>query len=63
MKPLLRLLVNRMFLAELAVLVHLETVRVVFLVLVGAVVAVMALRALKRDVVTHSYFHPLRCEL
>jgi hypothetical protein len=52
-----------MFLAELAVLVHLETVRVVFLVLVGAVVAVMALRALKRDVVTHSYFHPLRCEL
>lgn len=60
MKPLLRFLMNRVLLAELAVLVHLKPVRVVLLVLVGAVVAAMALRALQRDIVAHSCFHPLR---
>ena len=51
---------NRVLLAELAVLVHLKPVRVVLLVLVGAVVAAMALRALQRDIVAQSCFHPLR---
>lgn len=62
MKPLLRFLMNRVLLAELAVLVHLKPVRVVLLVLVGAVVAAMALRALQRDIVAHLYLHPLRSE-
>jgi hypothetical protein len=44
---------NRVLLAELAVLVHFKPVRVVLLVLVGAVVAAMALRALQRDIVAH----------
>ena len=59
MKPLLRFLMNRVLLAELAVLVHLKPVRVVLLVLVGAVVAAMALRALQRDIVAHLLFTPL----
>lgn len=50
---LLRFLVSSMLLAELAVLVELQTIRVVLLVLVGAVVAVMANRALKRDIIAH----------
>ena len=59
MKPLLRFLMNRVLLAELAVLIHLKPVRVVLLVLVGAVVAAMALRALQRDIVAHLLFTPL----
>ena len=58
MKPLLRFLMNRVLLAELAVLVHLKPVRVVLLVLVGAVVAAMALRALQRDIVAHPHSTP-----
>ena len=53
---------NRVLLAELAILVHFKPVRVVLLVLVGAVVAAMALRALQRDIVAHPLLHPLRCE-
>ena len=52
---LLRLFVRRVLAAELAVLAELKTVRVVFLVLVRAIVAAMALRALKRNVVAHEY--------
>jgi hypothetical protein len=60
---LLRFLVNRVFLAELAILIELQTIRIVLLVLVGAVVAAMALRALQRDIVAHFFSHPLRCSL
>ena len=59
---LLRFLMDRMLLAELAVLVHLKTIRVVLLVLVRAVVAAMALRALERDVVAH-VFPPLALQI
>ncbi len=52
---LLRLFVRRVLAAELAVLAELKTVRVVLLVLVRAIVAAMALRALKRNVVAHEY--------
>jgi hypothetical protein len=48
-----------MFLAELAILIELQTIRVVLLILVGAVVAAMALRALQRDIVAHLLFTPL----
>ena len=51
-----------MFLAELAVLIELQTIRVVLLVLVGTVVTAMALRALERDVVAH-VFPPLAVEI
>ena len=46
---------RRVLAAELAVLAELQTIRVVLLVLVRAIVAAMALRALKRDVVAHEY--------
>ena len=46
---------RRVLAAELAVLAELKTVRVVLLVLVRAIVAAMALRALKRNVVAHEY--------
>ena len=52
---LLRLFVRRVLAAELAVLAELKTIRVVLLVLVRAIVAAMALRALKRNVVAHEY--------
>ena len=58
-KRLFRLFVQRVFLAELAVLIELQTIRVVLFVLVGAVVAAMALRALQRDIVAHLLFTPL----
>ena len=45
--------------AELTVLIEFQAIRVVFLVLVGTVIAVMALRALQRDIVAH-LSHPLR---
>ena len=44
-----------MLAAELAVLAELQTIRIVLLVLVRAIVAAMALRALKRNVVAHEY--------
>ena len=53
---------QRVLLAELAVLIELQTIRVVLLVLVGTVVTAMALRALQRDIVAHLYLHPLRSE-
>jgi len=56
---LLRFFMKRVFLAELAILIELQTIRVVLLVLVGAVVAAMALRALQRDIVAHYLFTPL----
>ena len=43
-----------MLLAELAILRELDTIRIVLLVLVGAVVAVLALRASQRDVSAHA---------
>ena len=46
---------RRVLTAELAVLAELQTIRVVLLVLVRAIVAAMALRALKRNVVAHEY--------
>jgi hypothetical protein len=50
-----------MLLAELAILLELQTIRVVLLVLVRTVVAVMALRALERDIVAHFLcYTPLR---
>ena len=52
---LLRLFVRRVLAAELAVLVELETIRIILLVLVRAIVAAMALCALKRNVVAHEY--------
>ena len=52
---LLRLFVRRVLTAELAVLAELQTIRIVLLVLVRAIVAAMALRALQRDVVAHEY--------
>ena len=52
---LLRLFVRRVLAAELAVLAELQTIRIVLLVLVRAIVAAMALRALKRNVVAHEY--------
>ena len=45
----------RVLAAELAVLVELETIRIILLVLVRAIVAAMALGALKRNVVAHEY--------
>ena len=57
---LLRLLVDRVLLAELAVLIELQTIRVVLLVLVGTVVAALALRALQGNIVAHLFLHPLR---
>ena len=59
LKRLFRLFVQRVLLAELAVLIELQTVRVILLVFVGAVVAAMALRALQRDIVAHLLFTPL----
>ncbi len=59
---LLRFLMQRVLLAELAVLIELQTIRVVLLILVRAVVAAVALRALQRDIVAHPLLHPLRCE-
>ena len=50
---------HRVLLAELAVLIELQTIRVVLLVFVGAVVAAVALRALQRDIVAHLLFTPL----
>ena len=52
---LLRLFVRRVLAAELAVLADLQMIRIVLLVLVRAIVAAMALRALKRNVVAHEY--------
>ena len=52
---LLRLFVRRVLAAELAVLVVLETIRIILLILVRAIVAAMALGALKRNVVAHEY--------
>ena len=46
-------------LAELTILVEFDSIRIVLLVLVGAVVAAMALRALQRDIVAHLLFTPL----
>ena len=46
---------RRVLAAELAVLAELQTIRIVLLVLVRAIVAAMALRALKRNVVAHEY--------
>jgi hypothetical protein len=57
---LLRFLVDRVLLAELAVLIELQTIRVVLLVLVGTVVAALALRALQGNIVAHLFLHPLR---
>ena len=48
-----------MFLAELAILIELQTIRVVLLILVGTVIAAMALRAFQRDIVAHLLFTPL----
>lgn len=59
LKRLFRLFVQRVLLAEFAILIELQTIRVVLLVLVGAVVAAMALRALQRDIVAHLLFTPL----
>jgi len=44
---------DRVLLAELAVLIEFQAIRVILLVLVGTVVAVMALRAFQRDIVAH----------
>jgi len=51
MRPpfLLRLAVNRVLLAETAVLLHLKTIGVVLLVLRGVVVALLALGAGQSD--------------
>ena len=46
---------RRVLAAELAVLAELKTIRIVLLVLVRAIVAAMALRALKRNIVAHEY--------
>ena len=43
-----------MFLAESAILVHLETIRIVLLVLHGVVVALFALRAGQGDFDSHN---------
>ena len=52
---LLCFFMRRVLTAELAVLAELQTIRIVLLVLVRAIVAAMALRALKRNVVAHEY--------
>lgn len=56
---LLRFFVNRVLFAEFAVLIELQTIRVVLLVFVGTVVAAVALRALQRDIVAHFLITPL----
>lgn len=56
---LLRLLVQRMLLAELAILAELQPVRIVLLVLVGLVITALALRAGQRNRVAHPLLHPL----
>ena len=43
-----------MLLAELAILCELNAVRIVLLILVGAIIAVLALRASQRDVNAHA---------
>ena len=50
---LLRLVVDSMLPAERAVLLHLETVRVVLLVFHGVVVSVLALAASQSDLYAH----------
>ena len=52
---LLCFFMRRVLTAELAVFAELQTIRIVLLVLVRAIVAAMALRALKRNVVAHEY--------
>jgi hypothetical protein len=61
MRPpfLLRLAVNRVLLAETAVLLHLKTIGVVFLVLRGVVVALLALGAGQSDFNGHLLTPPL----
>ena len=46
---------QRVLLAPLAVLLQLDTIRVVLLVLLGRVVAALALRARQGDQRTHEY--------
>ena len=50
---LLRLVMNRVFLAESAILLHLKTVRVILLVLHGVVVSLLALAASECDFHAH----------
>jgi hypothetical protein len=61
MRPpfLLRLAVNRVLLAETAVLLHLKTIGVVLLVLRGVVVALLALGAGQSDFNGHLLAPPL----
>jgi hypothetical protein len=47
--PLLRLFVKSVLAAELAVLVHLKSVRIILLVLLGVIVALLALCADQRN--------------
>ena len=45
---------GRMFFAKLAVFVELQAIRVIFLVLIGLIVALLALGTSQRDCVTHA---------
>ena len=56
---LLRFLMQRMLLAELAILAEFQPVRIVLLILVGLVVAALAFRAGQRNRVSHVSFAPL----
>ena len=58
LNALLRLVVDGVLLAESAILLHLETVRVILLVLHGVVVSLLALRASHSDFYAH-YRHLL----
>jgi hypothetical protein len=50
---------QRMLLAELAILAEFQPVRIVLLILVGLVVAALAFRAGQRNRVSHVSFAPL----
>ena len=55
---LLSFLVRSMLLAKLAVLIELQTIWIIFLILVGLIVTALAFRACQRNRVTH-LLHPL----
>ena len=48
-------LVKRMLLAELAVFIEFQSIRVIFFVLVGLIVAVLTFRTGQRNSIAHPY--------
>ena len=45
---------RRMFFAEFAILVEFQAIRIILFILIGLIVALLALRASQRDCITHT---------